>query len=690
MPLKAGIIAIFETRITGMFYDISLINWAIFLFVNGLMLVSSHYLASRLTSRLSFSATIVAGIMIYVTQIMLSVLLLGVAFHTISAMALGLFNSIVSLALASYFWATRKPFVAGMQRGFHALFAEKDAWSYLFLGLLILQLIISLSKVFVMPVHVWDSFSYHAPPAVLWYQMGFIPLELDVPVSRMNGKALGITVLMYWYFIFLKDSVLVNIPQFIMSIAMLFLVFAASRQCGISRALSFKVTVLCYFLPVVLLHSVTTQDHLSINIAFIAALFFFREFFEKEERGALIIAGIAIGLMMQFKINAVIYFPILGLAFVFLIWKKYPQVAAVLSWGKCIKPAALLGVVAIIVGGFWYAKNVYIYGDVFGPLFREDERGVYELYESIDTQKSDLTSQEIIQNSSKRSSTEAAVGFLRSSSLVSSLKTFFPRILDTENVLYGADLTNVSGFGPQFYTFGLPALVFFFISVFIKKLRCRSFYYAVTGVGMLLVYFTITSHQFAYRNYSFFPILIFIYAGLLAQKYAFFEKGLNKQIGNILIFICIVWGFWSILPPTFANPSMFKEFSLLERQYQSPLRYNQMFKAKPKTLRELDEFPRNEPIAYVNSKQENAWIYPYYGSKWKRRVEYIPMLDSYFNCDEYGKCIVFDSFKKILKQKNISLFSLCINDNCLEINDPSFFEINPGLYYAKEVIHGKA
>ncbi|RMH21506.1 MAG: hypothetical protein D6698_02695, partial [Gammaproteobacteria bacterium] len=467
-----------------MFYEIPLLNWGGFVLINTIMLVSSYCLASRLGQRLSFPALVAASILLYLVQAILSVLLFGVAFKTLNAVTLGVFNGALSIVLLAVFWRYRRPFYTSLGHGMNRLLAEKDRWLYVFLGLLILQVLLNLVKAFVLPVHVWDSFTYHASPAPMWYQLGQIPLQLDVPVTRINGKALGITVLMYWYFIFLKDSVLVNLPQTVMSIVLILVTFAACRQCGVSRGWSLKISTLIYFLPVVLLHSVTTQDHLSINTAFLCALFFMREWAKKGGKGNLLLAGVAIGLMMQFKINAVIYFPILGLAFLYLLWEREKSVRKVFSLKRLGRPVAVLGVVAITVGGYWYGKNLYVYGDVFGRLFAPGERGVYEVYEPIP----DKGNQGVLTNLSGGqkslrvqenavSSSGAARRFVKTSKFVENLRNFPGRILDAR-YMFEPDISSVSGFGPQFFIFGLVALVAVIFSL-LKRTASFDLYYGI-------------------------------------------------------------------------------------------------------------------------------------------------------------------------------------------------------------------
>ncbi|RMH12180.1 MAG: hypothetical protein D6698_15535 [Gammaproteobacteria bacterium] len=205
-------------------------------------------------------------------------------------------------------------------------------------------------------------------------------------------------------------------------------------------------------------------------------------------------------------------------------------------------------------------------------------------------------------------------------------------------------------------------------------------FYGIVGIGMLLLYFWITNNPFAYRNLSFFPILLLIQFGIWISLQTWGKQSIYRQILNVLMLISILWSFWVILPPTFANPLLFKEFALLDRAHQSPVRYTHTYITTPKTLRELDELPQNEPMAYINSNQHDAWIYPYYDRHWQRRVDYIPMRSGQFACNAQGICQVDPSLKTTLERHKVRLFSTCVNHQCLKIVGGGFLEVNRGLY----------
>ncbi len=652
-------------------FDISLISWGIFFFVNGIVLMSSYCLASKLTSSSIYSVTLGSMLLIYVSQITVSVLLFGVVFQWLEGLPLGIFNVIFSFIITLLFWSCRKPFISSCQSGVASILHEGNGWTYILMALLLLQIAISLFKVVIMPVHIADSLAYRAPPAVMWFQMGMIPSVLDVPVNEMNGRSLGIAVLMLWYFIFLDDSLLVNLPQFISSITLIFIVFAIARQCGVSRVWSFNAAVLCYFLPSVLIQSTATQDHLSVNVAFLAALFFLRELFLRNERSIILLFGVAVGLMFSFKNNAVVYLPVLAGAGLYLFLAKREDMLKLKPYKNWLQYSFIAILIAFSIGGYWTARNILVFGDPFGLTFAPMNK-INNVYHLVTEEKKTLDSGEV-------ATVNVFTSFLKGNNLIGNLKDFFPRILDDQAPEYFGHMRNISGFGPQFFAFGLPALAWLIIAVFRRSWRCSGMYYAVSGLVLLAIYFCVMRNIYAYRNFIFFAVLLLIFFACI-QTYLKHKNQTMSHAVNFLMVVSVVWTMYVVLPPTFFNPGTFKEFVSLDRTHQTSGRYARFFRAHPKILRELNEFPENEPMVYINPGARNTWIYANYDVHWKRKVEYVAMREELVHCND-AYCIPTNKFKQLLIQKGVHLVNMCVSDACPKLKDPDFFIIGRGLHY---------
>lgn len=666
--------------------DIPLINWLNFLLINMSLLISSYCVSSYMTQRSAFSATLCSTLMFYLAQAMVIILAFGVLFKSFNVLMLEVLTLSISCLQIVYFRRHRKPFIKLLVSGFKGILSCRDIWLYIIVSFVILQVLINLGKVFILPVHIFDSLVYRAPPAPYWFQLGMIPNELNVPVNDMNGKALGIAVMMLWYFLFLGDSIFANLPEFVISIILLLVVYSAARQCKATQPWSLKLATLAYFMPGVLIESVSTQDHLAVNVMFVSILFLIRELSIRRDIKIIPLIGIAVGLMLSFKINAIIYFPIILVACLYWIWKRCNSILK-----KAYKPHRIVASLAIAllftfsVGGYWITKNIIVYNDIFGVSFNTMQFG--DLSKTLKSTKADngtnLFDSHSRNETNNVSQNYQATNFFKISNLMNNLRLLPSRLIDggLKEKSYAGNFRNISAFGPQFFSMGILTLVFFLYSIFFKQYRINGSFYVVTGLAMLLLYFFIMDNPYAYRNFLFLPFCVFIYSAALFSYLNIERSQITATLLNLTILISIIWSALHLLPPMHANQSSLKEFVSLERHYQSPARYNRNYTFSPNVYRILDELPRNEPVFYVNGQRRNTWVYNYFDVKWQRPVEYIPLLEKYFQCSSRNSCSPTDAFKHLLKEKSGHIVNFCVAIRCLKIIDPQFFEITPGLYY---------
>lgn len=680
--------------------------------MNAIVLMASYMVSGRILrpvqqDRGHFVEVLIVTGLIYLAFILVLVLFFGVVVKTLSPWWIG--PAALTICAGSFllFWKDRLPFFASLASFWRALRETADVWTWLFLGLLVLQIVLLLLKIYIMPVHILDSMAYRVLPAPMWVQMDHIPNVLDVPANEVNGRTLSIAVMAVWYFIFFGSDHWVNGAQYIASLTLLLLVYAIGRQCGLSRGFAIKAATLFFFMPLVLMESVTTQDHLAINMAFVASLYFLRAAFIKRSWVYAPIIGISIGLMFAFKNNAVVYLPVWIMT---LLWLVIQQK---LSISKCISSiqkrwatVSFSAMLSIVVGGFWTIRNLVVFHDPFGLLFAPganfEEHIVDTLEESDEPHRqflSDFTGQmhtsDSIQESGMHASgsvLEPIINIIQNSldNLYSNLTGFFSMISDVGNFLYTPVLENISGFGPQFFSFGLVALVFMILSVVLKQYRTRTTFYASIGLAMLLVYFCVMHNDYAYRNFIFFPALFFPYFFTLVENHYKNNdvKGsvLNRVSPGVIqgmMLFSLIWSIYFTIMPANANPIILREFFRIEPHYQSPARYLRQFNKFRPIMRRLDELPIESGLAYVNSHQRNSWSYAFYDVFWKRKVEYIPLLKKYFSCSKKDlNCIPEEAFKQRLMHDNIAFVNTCFfGGACPGINDPEFLEIGKGLYY---------
>ena len=651
----------------------SLLNWLIFILVNGVILYAAAGLACALVGRdLRLSLRLVAIGLIYFAQITVVVLLLGVVLKTLNYASVCITSLFLSALIYFPTRRERVPTLGPAWSSFKSLLAGRDVFLYLLCGLFGVQLVILLAKVVWLPPHIWDVFSYHLPPAVIWYQQGLIPSVIDIPVNRVNGAPLGMTVLAYWFFIFFRDDFLVEMPLLLWALLLVPVTYAIQRQADVSRPWALKFAIVTFFVPIVIMQSVTVKDHLGLNVSFVAGLLFLAAFLQSRNTRLLIVAGIAFGLMIGYKIAAPVH--LLAALVVFLIWIWIHDRALLTNATDRLalfRTAGISAVTAFVIGAYWYVKNLVVFGHL---------QGSYGMSGSL------------AGNTAKAVGTlNAVTGKLERTSVIANLQDFFPRIFDAGGY-YGADLVNISGYGPQFAAFGLLTLIMVFVALFKKPLRSQPvFLVAAAAVLLFIVMLFINHNANSYRILSFLPMALLAYAGVLLYQGGFFGQQRNALIINLILAVAVVWDLVTLSPPAYTNPRDFREFIAMDAGYRTAANYTRWFiLERPEFYHLLHEIPVDEPIAYVSEHKsiaphdvaEDTWTYLYYDRAWQRRAVYMNMT-RYLDCNDHMACRPKADFARALQDKGVSFVSACKSNQCLTILDNAFFELAPGFYYYK-------
>jgi hypothetical protein len=650
-----------------------LLNGFVFLLVNALVVFSSWCLANYiLKDHQSLSLRLVATGLIYFVHITIVILFLGVVIRSLNIFSVPLLSLLVSAIVIALCRAYRRPFMQTFKQCLSQTFAAGDFSLYVVTVLFALQVAVLLFKLAWFPPHIWDVFVYHLPPAVEWYQQGFIAPVLDTTVNRINGAPLGMTALAFWFFVFFRDDALVEMPMLLWALMLVPVSFAVLRQSGVSRSWALKFAVLIFFLPIVIMQAITVKDHLGLNVGFIAGLLFLAEFLKDRNYRLLYLAAAAFGLMLGYKIAAPVHIVVALPVFLVIFLSRYHSSIFERQHGKALlKAGGVSAVIAIAISGYWYLRNFIVYGRLhgaYGTRLSEAGESVANDAGAVDT---------------------ALNMFANSGMFVPNLSQFFPRVLDYQNI-YAADLVGISGFGPQFFAFGLLALAATVGSVFSKHLRNQPiFLLSSVAVLLFIVFMFINFNSNSYRILSFFPMVLIAYAGVLLYCSGVLEIGLARMITNMIMLLSILWCFMALLSPQYTNLLRLSEFVSLDHKSRTSANFTSWFvRPRPSLYRLMDSVPVTEPMAYVAYRdsysagevESDTWQYLYMDRSWQRKT-YGLHLPEYFDCEENGQCTARPALSAFLLSNQVSLLSSCKINRCLEINDDALIEIVPGLYY---------
>jgi len=651
------------------------INLLVFILVNGCVVFSSWRLAGYLLNgQRSIAMHIVAGGVLAFAHATLVVLFLGVVIRSLNVWSVPLASLLLSSMVLMLTRKAVRPvtFVRGIRWAWReTVYGQRDIALYILLALFVVQAGIMLAKVIWLPPHVVDVFVYHLPPAVEWYQKGYIPPVIDTTVNRINGAPLGITVLAYWCFIFFRDDVLVELPMYLWALLLVPVSIAVMRQSGVSRAWALKFAIVIFFMPIVIMQGVTVKDHLAMNISFIAGMLFLAEFIKTRNYPLLLLAATAFGLMIGYKIPGPVYLIATLAVFAVLLWRYQRDVIAATGPRlQLLKTAALSALIMFLISGYWYVKNLLIYGRL---------QGAYGIEHSA-------TGEQILRSSG---AVDAVVTqFSHSNKLTGNLVEFFPRIFDYRGD-FSTNLNMISGFGPQFAAFGLLALVLALIALFRKDLQRQPIFLLTSSVLLLFgVMLFLNFNPSSYRILSFFPMVLIAYAGVQIYHSSMLEHARIRLCINAMLVIMILWDALILLPPQDTNPMRLREFISLNHEDRTSANYTRWFiDPRPNFLYLLSEIPAEEPIGHIayrgqfagESSAASSWYSPYLDRHWRRKI-YELKLQEYFDCDG-SDCSVRPALKSFLVDKHISLVSSCKTNHCLTIKDKAFLEILPGFYY---------
>lgn len=221
------------------------------------------------------------------------------------------------------------------------------------LGVALLYLVRTLLLAWFLAPYSWDALSYHLPKVAEWVRAGAIGTELGPdPRAWFSG---GLELVETWWAVFLHHDALIELG----GVEFLALGFAGAhalaRQTGCTPRAAFLAGMLYAATPGVLVQSTACLNDAAAAAAVVAAA----ALVQGRAHPLLWIAAAATGL----GVKATFAFSLPGLAF--LAWAERKAPMAPLP-----RPALAVGVaaVAILLGGYWYARNARHHGNPLYPL----------------------------------------------------------------------------------------------------------------------------------------------------------------------------------------------------------------------------------------------------------------------------------------------------------------------------------
>lgn len=714
-----------------------------FIILNLLIVFSSHLLVYRCCKNSLFSGQLVTTFLFYISQIIFSIIVLGSIIKELNALTLILLNGGISLTVIFILRKNIKPSLIDTREkiaGFSTwLVKSKDIFLYVFLFLFCFQLLVTMINIYYLPPFVEDVFSYHLHPVIDWFQQGQILSYTDTPVLRANENPLGTKLIHLWFVTFFKDITWIECPQFIFGIILSLSVYAAMAGMNISKKNALRYAVLIYFIPSVLLQSRTCQDHL-VNTAytFMALLYAVDVFFREREEHILPLL-IVLGLLFGVKRHALLIIFVLFWALLLSRGMNRGRLTASIEKNRLRLIAAagismtyvtyiiltnkilyrqlmnrfsklfthkilLLFALALAVGLVlnWgikktrlveYLKKTPVTLILIGILFSAFAGyGVIKYRDFLKTFI--LHSHTPVTHANRRNFPTKYPAF--KSNLMKNLLAFPYRVKDIGlHTPYSPALLESSGFGVQFFTFGLISyLLLIPLCIFKKEYRNSIIGFLVLfSVFLLLAYFVVYYSWANYRVFIFFGVI-----GIIAWAFLLEKLNIGKYYSkylDVLIVVMILFNGAACFTGDNMTPNRWKTvFSMNDPSERTSIKFASRVKNNKgrESWEYIDKYI--EPGQHIGfSGGSAAWTFPYYDYHLKRRIYFIQNLPGFTTMTEENgesskRILEFTSdFKMSLKQRGIHYihFSTLGTSRRLKVfmpeNADNVYNVTDNLYY---------
>jgi hypothetical protein len=662
----------------------------VFILLNLLMIFSAYLAAYRCCKNSSLAELAITTFLFYISQVTLSVLFFGALVKNLAPGNLILLNSFVAAIIILVFRKSLRPALTGSYHKLSGLskelFKSKDYFLYLFLFLFVFQATATLVKIYYLPPHVGDVFSYHLHPVVEWFQQGQVLSYIDTPIWRANENPLGTKPLHLWFIIFSRDLTWVELPQFLFGFLLSMSGYSIMRKIRVQKRNALRYAILIYFIPAVLLQSRTCQDHLVFAACILLAVHYVIAVFYLERAHAVLPLFLSLGLLFSIKKHAVLV--IVVLVFTLLLSRGFKG-RRVLDFIKK-NPGYLAAAAGLFIAysAFFLLAKKKLYEQLFSRY-----SGTFVFYMLLALALAIvllLLVGRVIKRlywpgffrRKPRVITAAVVLVLLCSAgwIIKNrqmLKPFFlgypsPLISTNRNfavdypafnnnfmknllafpfrlkdlglyTVYTPDLLDKSGFGVQFFAFGLIAYAFAAAQWLFKK----SFRDSITGflllfaVLLLAVYFAVYFSWANYRSFIFFAVIAIMLWSFMTEK-----QGMKTY--HLVLLDCLM-----VVMIVFNGVVCFFEGNMSARQWKTLLtldnpadrtstKYSPLLGTSKdnETWDFIDRFmAADQPIGYLAGGA--AWTFPYFDNRAKRRIYYLKSLPGFATVPEPTKGIVY-------------------------------------------------
>lgn len=715
-----------------------------FVLLNLSMIFSSHLLADYYCRKSHLSLQLATTFLFYITQVTFTIIFLGAIVKNLDIIYVILLNGTISLAVIVVLGKNIKPSITGSYHkltGFSKyIFKSKDYFLYFFLFLFALQVLATMVKIYYLPPHVGDVFSYHLHPMVEWFQQGEILSYTDTPVWRANENPLGTKLIHLWFVMFLKDITWIEIPQFLFGLLLSLTSYALMIKLNIRKRSALRYAVLIYFIPAVLLQSRTCQDHLVFAACILWAVLYLINVIYDRQYKLILPLFLVLSLLFGIKKHSVL---VIFALFLSLLLGRGFNGRRVMSFIKTNWSGIALGSVVMICGagyfiitnkrlyeGLWFRYSGIFFTNILLPLvialliflflrYGFKKFNVLKFFKrkpmlpaiavglillclsvmvikNLDFLKPFFLGHRSPVMVTNRSFAQQYPEF--NTKIMKNLLAFPFRIKDIGLYTpYTPDLLEKSGFGIQFFAFGLISyLLLVPLCVFKQAFRSSGMgFILIFSMLLLAVYFIVYFSWANYRSFIFFGVIGIISWTFILEKLAIPAYYL-RYIDVLMVLMILFNGMTCFFEGNMSARQWKTLFTIDNPADRTTIKYSSLIKkSKDRESWEfIDQYTGTEQhIGFSGGGA--AWTFPYFDHQLKRRIYFLNNLPGFrlepreINGKIYQMLEFTPDFKASLKQRGIRFIHLSTRGtpHKLKIFMPegidNIYKVTDKLYYFK-------
>ncbi len=622
----------------------------LFLVTNCIVLAVAGIFTTSFLKLRGGADSIISTALVFFYQISLTILIAGVLLKNLSSVSVYSINIIFSACLMLIVVKLKKEwkFRCGLLNGIRTLWRELSFLNRFVVVITVSYITVTLLKIYLLPPLVWDVFTYHLPPVMEWNRLGEIPLETVSPVERINAFPMGSKLFHFWFLKGLGER-FVELPQFLFSILLMITSYRIMKGMRIRTGTAVRYACIIYFIPSLLAGSISCQDHVVFTSLTFIFLYCMHNLMVEKSRGAAVMAFMAAGLLAGIKITGPKLI-ILGILVTLAVYgRRFLIKAGVKEIGKW---SVIFISLIFPVGGFWFIKNLCLSGSIFNinvstssiavlasvivlvtlSIFKEKTSIRWKLIKiplilivvvsaaAVVVYKYDYIKPFVGHHPPVTFSGDDREfnSKLPDSTILRNLLYMPYRLRDT-GAAYSPDLPNISGFGVQFFTFGIVGFIAFGVLLLAGRgQRYGRMVFWFSSI-LLLSYFTYYFSPYNYRLFSFMPV-----AGLILWGYIY-DRFITARFLDIftgtMVVVMVLFNIVTCWTGGSGGSIEWKHVLLKSMETKDVVKSPEISSLlKGEVWQYINEHVgENEGVAYWGGP--DSWLLPYYAGK--RPVMYL-------------------------------------------------------------------